>query len=246
MKNSGKTLAISLMLLGLFVVCFKSQGQGSVNFANTNFNGLDAPVTFNPGGIRLGSEFTADLLYSLDGGATYSRLTAEQSGSATYPTPFAFGIGADGDSANFAGYFFGNTVTIPGYSSGAVSFIVEAYHGASYAVADWKGQSAPFIIPSLATGLEPPEFFPADSMQPFSLIIPEPSVFALAGLGAVGLMAFRGKNILAIPKFAFNARANFFQTKITSRNRKHLQKALAGEGEARDTFRNCATAPLLF
>lgn len=193
MHDLKKTLVISLVLVSVFGACLKSYGQGSVNFANTNSNGLDAPVTFNPGGIRLGSEFTADLLYSLDGGVTYSTLTADQAGSATYPTPFAFGIGADGDAANYAGYFFANVVTIPGYTSGAISFIVQAYHGASYAVADWKGQSAPFVVPSLAIGLEPPEFFPAGSMQPFSLIVPEPSVFALAGLGAAGLMAFHRK-----------------------------------------------------
>jgi len=192
MKNTKKILVISLTLLGLSIGCWTSWGQGSINFANTNFNGLDAPITFSPGGLRLGSEFTADLLYSLDGGATYSRLTAAESGSATYPTPFAFGIGTDGDTANYAGYFFGNTVTIPGYTSGAVSFIVEAYHGSSYAVADWKGQSASFIVPSLATGLTPPEFFPAGSLQPFFLI-PEPSVFALAGLGGAALMAFLRK-----------------------------------------------------
>ncbi len=163
-------------------------------------------MTANVGGVngvsgtRIGSEFTAALLYSMDGGATYSTLTAGQSGSGTYPTAFAFGIGADGDSANFAGYFFGNTVTIPGYTSGPISFIVEAYHGSSYATADWKGQSPSFTLSSIAftggTGNPPP---PTDltsgpgALQSFVVTVPEPSVFALAGLGAAGLMAFRRK-----------------------------------------------------
>jgi hypothetical protein len=174
-----------------------------VNFQNYNFGAtsLNAPVTFgqtaNVGGVngvtgvRIGKEFTADLLYSLDGGVTYSLLTAGQSGSSAYPTPFAFGLGNDGDAANFAGYFFGNGVTIPGYSSGPVSFIVEAFHGANYAAADWKGQSAVFTMPSIATGTTPPSDFAG--LTAFVVTVPEPSIFALAGLGAAGLMAFRRK-----------------------------------------------------
>jgi len=157
-------------------------------------------MTANQGGVngvsgtRIGKEFTADLLFSLDGGTTYSLLTAAQANDGTaYPTPFAFGLGNDGDSANFAGYFFGNSVQIPGYTSGPISFIVEAYHGASYAAADWKGQSAAFTMPSiaLAGGTAQPSDFAG--LTGFVVTVPEPSVFALAGLGAAGLLAFRRK-----------------------------------------------------
>ncbi len=165
-------------------------GQGSVQFENYNFGAtsLNAPVTLN--GVGLGKEFSADLLYSLDGGATFNLLTAAQENSPPYPTPFAFGVGNDGDSANFAGYFFGNVVTIPGYTSGPVTFIVEVYRGSSYATGDLKGQSAAFTMPSIATGTQLPSDFVG--MQAFDLV-PEPSLFALSGLGAVGLMACRRK-----------------------------------------------------
>ncbi len=198
-----KSVIASLLTAASLALVATSYGQGSVQFQNYNFGAtsLNAPVTFgqtaNVGGVsgvtgtRLGKEFTADLLFSLDGGVTYTALTGAQSGSATYPTAFAFGAGNDGDAANFAGYFFGNPVTIPGYSSGAVSFIVEAYHGASYAAADWKGQSAPFSMASIATGTAPPSDFAG--LSAFTVAVPEPSIFALAGLGAAGLMAFRRK-----------------------------------------------------
>ena len=171
-------------------------GQGQVNFQNYNFGAtsLNAPVTYIGTSTRIGSEFKADLLYSLDGGSTYNLLTAAQANDGTaYPTPFAFGIGNDGDAANFAGYFFGNSVQIPGYTSGPISFIVEAYHGASYAAADWKGQSAAFTMPSITVvgGTALPSDFAG--MSGFVVTVPEPSVFALAGLGAAGLMAFRRK-----------------------------------------------------
>jgi hypothetical protein len=83
-------------------------------------------------------------------------------------------------------------------------FIVEAYNGSSYASSvsggQFAGQSAPFTVASLQTN---PNLVPGDvlnivgttatGMQPFVVNVPEPSIFALAGLGAAGLMAFRRK-----------------------------------------------------
>jgi hypothetical protein len=193
-------LATALALMGSFAA-LSSYGQGSVIFENYDFGALNAPVTFgntaNVGGVNgvtgqgIGSEFTAALMYSLDGGATYTLLSQGAAGAgAAYPTAFS---GTDGNAASGASYFLGPTVTIPGYSSGPVNFIVQAYHGASYATADWKGQSAAFTDPSLATGQTPASQFPGGSLQAFVVTVPEPSIFALAGLGAAGLMAFRRK-----------------------------------------------------
>jgi len=204
MKRSIISVLGNIIILGTAAGAF---AQGSVNFQNYNFGAtsLNAPVTFgltaNAGGVnavagqRVGKEFSADLLYSLDGGTTYSLLTAAQANDGTaYPTPFAFGLGNDGDSANFAGYFFGNSVTIPGYVSGPITFIVQAYAGPSFVGSVWGGQSAPFTMSSITVtgGTALPSDF--SGMAPFQVIlIPEPSAFALAGLGAAGLMAFRRK-----------------------------------------------------
>jgi len=201
-----KSVIASLLTAAALAFVATSYGQGSVQFQNYNFGAttLNAPVTFGvtatsngkagTAGVRVGSEFTASLLYSLDGGANYSLLTAAQSGSATYPTPFAFGVGADGDAVNFSGYFFGNPVTIPGYSSGPVSFIVQAWTGGtSYAGAtQWSGQSGVFTMPSIATGTAPPSDFAG--LTAFTVLpVPEPSIFALSGLGAAALMLIRRK-----------------------------------------------------
>jgi hypothetical protein len=191
MKNS---IWAALLAVAFSLVNLSSYGQGSVSFQNYDFGAgsLNAPVTYWDTGIRVGKDFTADLLYSLDGGATYTLLTASQAGSATYPTPFAFGIGGDGDAVNYAGYFFGNPVTIPGYTSGPVTFIVEAWKGGpSYTFAQINGRSAPFTEPSLATGVVTPNNF--TGLTAFTVGVPEPSIFALCGLGAAALTLIRRK-----------------------------------------------------
>jgi hypothetical protein len=193
-----KIIASLLGFVGSVALVTSSHAQGTVWFLNYASD-VNAPVTFgqtaNVGGVNgitgvtVGSEFTADILYSLNGGATYTRLDqASAAAGGAYPTAF---LSTDGNTASGAGYFNGPVITIPGYTSGAVSFIVEAYHGSSYAAADWKGQSAPFTLSSIAI----PPNQPGDmtTMQGFVVTVPEPSVFALAGIGAAGLMAFRRK-----------------------------------------------------
>lgn len=208
-----KIVATILGIAASTALVTTSFGQGKVFFANYNGPsgsgpsadaGVNAPVTFamtanTPGvtgvaGGVVGSEFTADLLYSLDG-TTYSQLTTAQAGDAGYPTPF---FGTDNNAGSAAGFFQGPGVTIPGYTSGAISFIVRAYHGADYASADWKGQSAAFTLSSIATGTSPVGDFGqvggnGGFLQSFTVAVPEPGVFALASLGAAGLMAFRRK-----------------------------------------------------
>ena len=204
-----RNVLASLLGLATLAAVSSSYGQGQVNFQNYNFGAtsLNAPVTFsttaNTGGVngvagtRVGKEFNAALLFSLDGGTTYSLLTAAQANDGTaYPTPFAFGIGTDGDTANFAGYFFGNSVQIPGYTSGPISFIIQAYNGTSYSdvTSTWNGESAAFTMPSITVvgGTALPSDFAG--MSAFTVApVPEPTVFALAGLGAAALMIVRRK-----------------------------------------------------
>jgi hypothetical protein len=193
-----KIIASRLGVAGSLAMVASSHGQGSVFFLNYASD-VNAPVTFgqtaNVGGVNgvagsvIGSEFTADLMYSLNGGATYTVLDQVSAGAGgAYPTPF---LSTDGNAGSGAGYFQGPVVTIPGYTSGAINFIVEAYHGSSYAAADWKGQSAPLTMSSIATGTTQPGDLVG--LQAFAVNVPEPSIFALAGLGAAGLMAFRRK-----------------------------------------------------
>src|SRR5690348_7812784 len=96
-----RKLIVSVLAIGASVALVSnSHGQGSLVFENTDFGALNAPVTFGQtataGGVAgvsgqgVGSEFNADLLYSLDGGATYTLLTSGNAAAqgGVYPTPF--------------------------------------------------------------------------------------------------------------------------------------------------------------
>jgi hypothetical protein len=198
--------ALVAAILGIALTATTSHAQGYIamhSYIVVSGTPVFSAVTYGPGsGAKTGqnvgnaSSFKADLLFSLDGGTTYTLASGSQTGF--WPGS------ADGGSptTDGAGVFFGPTVTIPGYTSGPATFIVEAYNGASYAASAgaYRGVSAPFTISSLQTN---PLQTPGDilnasgttvtGMQPFVVTIPEPSIFALAGLGAAGLMAFRRK-----------------------------------------------------
>jgi len=179
-----------------------SYGQGHVMFANYN-SAADAPVTYStdpiyapPGkaGLAVGSGFSASLYYAFGTISDPNALTLLEN-QPNYPTPF-FGS-ADGDTAHGAGYFIGGEVIIPGYISGPITFEVVAwansgqYGGTSYANSWLRGASTLFTLPSIAVGLsQPSELGPG--LLPFTVgIVPEPSTFALVGLGSLALLLFR-------------------------------------------------------
>jgi len=201
--------ALVAAILGIALNVTTSHAQGYIVMENYKLVNGTTPVysgvTYGAGsGAKTGqfvganSGFKADLLFSLDGGATYNLASGSQTafftGSADGGTPTTDG----------AGSFLGGTVTIPGYTSGTATFIVEAYNGASYAASVSgglaRGQSAPFSISGLNTNPALPSGdllnlngTTIQGLQAFVVTVPEPSVFALAGLGAAGLMAFRRK-----------------------------------------------------
>lgn len=182
------TLIASAMFVG---VALSSYGQGQINFQNYNFGAtaLNAPVTFATDGMDgstavtagwgVGSTFQADLLYQYGTMASYALLTPSS------PVLFAFGAAGDGPvdtSTTFAGYFFGNVLTVPGYSGGSINLIVQAYNGSSYDASMgnglWRGQSEAMTLASIATGTAQPTDL---SFSPFTVTtvpVPEPTTIA--------------------------------------------------------------------
>jgi hypothetical protein len=85
------------------------------------------------------------------------------------------------------------TVTGSGATAQAVTVVVVAYTGADYASAEFRGHSQAFLM-TTAVGTD----FAAQTgatMQGFTVgpvsVVPEPSTFALAGLGLASLVIFR-------------------------------------------------------
>jgi len=177
-----------------------SYGQGSVLWKNYNSSfTVTAPVTYasvnvpaGKAGLYVGSEFSADLLYSF---TSSTSVTNPVAGS-------AIAFYGSGDSATEAGGqgLFSNlgTVSIPGYSSGDIWFFVQAYEGASYGAATVRGQSALIEFSSIATGDTPASGLvtgSANAITPFTAFtvsnVPEPTTLALGGLGLASLLALR-------------------------------------------------------
>jgi hypothetical protein len=171
-----------LMALAASTACVLA--QGTVNFQNGG-PGVNAII----GGSTAahtplsGAGYSANLYWAL--GTVTDPL---QLASAGFATPF--GTGAS------AGYFFGGVLGIPGTSAAGgqlVTVQVVAWNtatGASWAAATERGAGNLFQV-TLGGGTTPPPFFTAMTAFNLTTTIPEPSTFALAGLGAASLLLFR-------------------------------------------------------
>jgi hypothetical protein len=169
-----------------------AHAQGVVAF--NNYDGTTyAPITYTPGGAGVNNSYTAGLWYFL--GTT--SLAAGNNGSGTLPAGWELASvtqqinsGATAGPAG-EGLFVGPAANISDYVSGPITFVVTAYNGPSYFTSVSRGHSASFTLSSISV---PPS--PAGSFGPgFTsfAIIPEPSIFAMSGLGAVALMLIRRK-----------------------------------------------------
>lgn len=190
--------AIVMSVLGA-AACFMANtahAQGSVVFCNYT-GGLAnmAPVTYSGAafgsytdGMTIGTPFTADLLYSLDGGATWS----DSGVTAGFLTP-------SGTPVASGGGFFGSTATqatIAAYSSGAIDFMVQVYNGSSYATSSVFGESGVISCSVLSTPsnkLAVGSFFDSNATSPLTAFtvaaIPEPTTMAFGAMGLLSLLA---------------------------------------------------------
>jgi len=213
-----KTLITCMCAMGLSLGVY---AQGTIfidNLHNTGTNGGAGGVAFNPGSgtgnPSYSSQVTANgLIFTMDTVNTWG--TAANGGPAgnqllgtdvnftllggataqTATTVIASFTGAQiaGDNLNW-GQLQGPTgaFNIPGSTASSPVFLdLQVWEGnaASYALStSYKGDTGVFVNASGGGANAPAEL---SGMPDLLLTIPEPSTFALAGLGAAALMIFR-------------------------------------------------------
>jgi hypothetical protein len=174
--------AIFIAVLGVAAIAATSSyGQGYVGFNTYICNGGVGVVTTFPNGTSpVDGTFFGELYYALGTVTNPSNFTAIPS------TITAFDNNGDGYVQDL------NPAVIPGYTSGAVSFMVYAYNSG------YAGFSAPFTESTIANSVSSPLTNFGDNgpgLVAFSVSpVPEPTTLALAGLGGLAsLVAFRRK-----------------------------------------------------
>jgi hypothetical protein len=165
--------ALIASILGVAASAMTSFGQGHISFDNyVTFGSTGSPTHLNTAGnplVPVGG--SVQLWYQLG-------VAADPASTGTLLGTTTFGSGGTGP-----GYFNAGTPDVLNYISGSISF---AYVATS---PGYAGKSTTLTLSSIATGAAPPTELdiPAFSLDP----IPEPSTFALAGLGSAALLIFR-------------------------------------------------------
>jgi len=186
-----KTIVTSVMgVIASAAMVGSSYGQGQIQFLSYGLT-TDAIVTYNGVPVSGSAGYQAALYYALG-------TVAEPSASDPLGVPSVLqlvpGSVTPFFNAPLAGYFQGSAVTIPGFTAGLVTFEVLAWTGGnSYGdpLNTVRGHSTVFQSDQVvALGLPVKEF--GSALQVFAIqAVPEPSTFALIGLGIGALLCFR-------------------------------------------------------
>jgi len=197
-----KQILTGILALGTAVGAL---AQGTVTFDNGNANAAATPTSPNfglvfTGGsnapVPLGQDINLTLLGGASAGAMANIATfLLADGTATLDWGFLQGPGQFSDPN-------GNVYNVPGVAaSGTGTFQVEAWLGqdTSYAaaLADGSAHGTSGIYTEVTGGGTIPPASIGDNMPSFTLtlpgVVPEPTTFALLGLGASTLLLFRRK-----------------------------------------------------
>lgn len=176
-----------LIVLASFLITAATYGQGQVTFANrVGAANLDAPVTIGGTQNGPGPDFTAQLF--LFAGGSLTALTPSTTFFSATPT-----------APTRDRYWQGQTVTVPGVSSGDATFLVRVWETAA---GSFDGAKQGFFYwgesPSFTAGVTLAPNPPGNlvNLPSFSIarIVPEPSVIALGVLGTAALLLRRKRN----------------------------------------------------
>lgn len=185
-----KKSILSALFAGLTAVAY---GQGQINLDNNaNIalgNGLSTAVT--NGLVFIGTvPISHDFGLAIYGGTDSANLTLLKSFS---------GAGAALDNVAGAGTFTdisGSAATIAGAAGTTAFFVIEAWsnpqftsYAQAFAANDFVGRTLAFANPVSQLPNAPPDFVAMPALVLSA--VPEPSTFALAGLGAAALLIFR-------------------------------------------------------
>jgi len=186
-----KKILLSAMLVGLAAGAY---AQGQINLGNISNSGtgptattgglfwLDTDGAAGPiAPVLIGADFNVDFYGGSDANSLVLLKSLVTSGG-----------GAAGGPGTFLD-LSGQAVTIPGTTTSGF-FRIDAYSGGSvFATAPFQASSPVFNNPLGNSAASPPGT-PTDftGMPAIVLVpVPEPSTFALAGLGAAALLIFR-------------------------------------------------------
>jgi len=197
MKKKLVASILGLAAAGAVLSCgtvAHAQGLIYLDSYNTSPAGPNYPlVTFLfHGPISSAHNYTVGFYYSVTP-LTMAATSISNQENSTPGGTLATGAGSTAVFGLTPGLFtsVGDVYFNTGLPAGPIYVVVVAYSGASYATSISRGHSAAFI---LNTAVAPP--VPGMGGQPglmggFAVIAPEPSTFALAGLGLATLLIYR-------------------------------------------------------
>lgn len=204
--------SLILGVFGLAATVATTLGQGLIQLDNYD-SSAHPLVTYGAGtdgtlGAGVGSAYTVGLYFVNSAGNFTGNFNSDPSGNANPASLYngstgqfvlGAGPGATGafdtiDAGFTPGEYAPTSSFNPGLGAGStVTMMIIAYEGSSYASAQYKGHSAAFTM-TTSTGTAFPNLSGDAGEAGFSVVpIPEPSIFALAGMGAAALMAIRRK-----------------------------------------------------
>jgi hypothetical protein len=199
-----RTILATIIGIAAVAAVNSAQAQGRVNLDNYDSTAANPLVTYGagvPGGAVgtglanvSGITWTVGIYYALGSVSVASDPTGIADPASLGPLAQATGVAGDTTTFNSGLGFFTTTgdASFGGYTSGLVTAELVAYSGPTYNGSSYRGHSGAFTFTPATGATAAPlvgNFFPTFGALP----VPEPSIFALSGIGAAALMLIRRK-----------------------------------------------------